>query len=201
MQLLDTSYDLDKPIELNETAYYPIWYEGDRVAASRVEAWEFIIGGGAGFNHLNGLFSTINPAAKETGNEPVLQALQNLNHFMGTFDFTRMSRNPGFIQGHTADGTFVRGISEPGKQYAVYMHHSKNLYVKYVVLPGDYQDDLQLDIPSGVYQADWTDPATGNPIGRIQFSHPGGSLQITTPHYSVDLALRIVTSDNPVGVS
>jgi hypothetical protein len=32
--------------------YYPIWYAGDKVAASRVEAWEFVVGGGAGFNHL-----------------------------------------------------------------------------------------------------------------------------------------------------
>jgi hypothetical protein len=42
---------LHKPIELNETFYYPGWYKGDKVAASRVEAWEFMVGGGAGFNH------------------------------------------------------------------------------------------------------------------------------------------------------
>ena len=49
MRLLDSVYDRNKPIELNETSYYPIWYEeGDRVSAVRVEAWEFVVGGGAG---------------------------------------------------------------------------------------------------------------------------------------------------------
>lgn len=155
MQLLDASYDLDKPIELNETAYYPIWYEGDRIAASRVEAWEFIIGGGAGFNHLNGLFSTINPSAKDCGNEPVLQSLQVLMHFMKGFDFIRMSRKPAFILGNPAEGTYVRGISEPGKQYAVYIHHSKNQNVKYIVQPGNYMDMLHIDLPSGSYRVEW----------------------------------------------
>jgi len=194
MQLLDTNYGYEKPIELNETAYYPIWYEGDRLGASRVEAWEFIIGGGAGFNHLNGLFSTINSAGKDSSNEPVLQALQNLTNFMHRFDFIRMHCEPLFIEGNLPEGVFVRGTCEPGKQYAVYIHHSKNLNVKYVVQPGDYQDNLILNMPSGSYQVEWIDPATGSTIRQERFQHPGGSRTITTPHYSIDIALRIVTS-------
>ncbi|MBN1582342.1 MAG: hypothetical protein JXA89_16670 [Anaerolineae bacterium] len=61
MQLLETEYGHDKPIELNETAFYPVWYTGDREAASRVEAWEFVVGGGAAYNHLNGMFTVDNP--------------------------------------------------------------------------------------------------------------------------------------------
>lgn len=191
MQLLDASYDLDKPIELNETAYYPIWYEGDRIAASRVEAWEFIIGGGAGFNHLNGLFSTINPSAKDCGNEPVLQSLQVLMHFMKGFDFIRMSRKPAFILGNPAEGTYVRGISEPGKQYAVYIHHSKNQNVKYIVQPGNYMDMLHIDLPSGSYRVEWIDSTTGNILKREQIKHTGDMRIFTSPNYSIDIALRI----------
>lgn len=202
MQLLDASYKLDKPIELNETAYYPIWYEGDRLAASRVEAWEFIVGGGAGFNHLNGLFSNINHSAKDTGNEPVLEALQNLKCFMAEFNFTQMGKYPQFIQEYPRnETTFVRGICEPGQQYALYLHHSKNLNVKYVAVPGDYIDELVLDIPAGTYRATWIDPAAGEPVGSIDFSHPGGSLRISTPRYTVDIALRIISTNKPMDIS
>ena len=191
MQLLDAGYGHNKPLELNETAYYPIWYEGDRIGAARVEAWEFIIGGGAGFNHLNGLFSTINPAAKDCGNEPVLQALQNLNTFIHRFDFIRMNRYPPFVIGTPPEGAFVRGIHEHGRQYALYIHHSKNMNVKYVVQPGEYQDTLLLNLPAGSYQADWIDPATGGVIWKRSLHSPGGSQTFTTPRFSIDIALGI----------
>src|SRR5271157_989517 len=61
MLALDAKYSLNKPIELNEPFYYPAWYKGDKVAASRVEAWEFMVGGGGSFNHLNGQFTVANP--------------------------------------------------------------------------------------------------------------------------------------------
>jgi hypothetical protein len=44
MKGLDLEYGHNKPIEFNETAWYPVWYSGDAVADSRVEAWEFIVG-------------------------------------------------------------------------------------------------------------------------------------------------------------
>ena len=79
MKGLDFKYKDNKPIELNETSYYPLWYKGDKVADSRVEAWEFVVGGGAGFNHLNGLFTAENPAGKSPENERLLRALQSLH--------------------------------------------------------------------------------------------------------------------------
>ena len=48
LQGLDREYWHNKPIEQNETNYYPL-YAGDAVADSRVEAWEFMVGGGAAF--------------------------------------------------------------------------------------------------------------------------------------------------------
>jgi hypothetical protein len=192
IQLLDANYGYDKPIELNETAYYPIWYEGDRVAAARVEAWEFILGGGAGFNHLNGLFSTFNPAGAGSGNEPVLRALENLLAFMHTLDFLRMRRDCDLIAGTVPEGTWARGISEPGRQYALYIHHSCCPDgVKYVVQPGEYQHLLELNLLHGSYRAEWVDPATGNILHTESIRHAGGIRTFTTPRYSVDVALRL----------
>ena len=159
VQLLDALYEHEKPIEVNETAYYPIWYEGDKLAASRVEAWEFILGGGAGFNQLNGLFSTFNPSGAGTGNEAILQALKNLLVFMGKFDFIRMRRDTKLLANQLSAGTdgkehrLARAISEPGRQYALYLHHSRpSDGVKYIVQPGNYQETLELNIAPGNYR-------------------------------------------------
>ncbi len=192
LQLLDALYGHEKPIELNETAYYPIWYEGDRPGAARVEAWEFILGGGAGFNHLNGLFSTFNPSGAGTGNEPVLQALQNLLTFMGRFDFVRMRRETGLLAGGAPPGALARAISEPGRQYALYLHHSRCPDgVKYIVQPGEYQESLGLNLPAGSYSAEWVDPASGAALAEVNFQHAGGVYPLRTPLYTVDVALRV----------
>ena len=78
MQALNYLYGRNKPIEFNETAYYPFWYKGDKVGASRAEAWEFMVGGGASFNHLNSRFTAADPAGKTPDNEQILSALRNL---------------------------------------------------------------------------------------------------------------------------
>lgn len=49
---------------MNETPYYPFQYsEGDPILDSRVEAWEFIVGGGASFNHLISRYTVDDPAS------------------------------------------------------------------------------------------------------------------------------------------
>lgn len=193
MQLLDTVYNLDKPIEINETDYYPIWYKEDIVSDSRVEAWEFIVGGGAGFNQLNGLFSTFNPAAHGTEIDTILNALQILKNFMYSFNFLKMRRDPSLIVGQVPAGTFARGMSEPGKQYTLYIHHSKlnQSHSAYIVQPGKYQHSLELNIAAGNYQVEWIEPATGRHLRIDDMAHKGGRCAISTPPYTIDLALRL----------
>jgi hypothetical protein len=195
MQLLDAEYGYEKPIELNETAFYPIWYEGDREAASRVEAWEFVVGGGASFNHLNGLFSTSNPSAKDTQNPTILGQLQNLSRFILSVAFLNMRRDPALTRTAASEGLFVRGMSEAGRQYVLYLHHSRNDKVKYIVLPGNYQDELIFDLPEGSYRLEWIDPATLDVVRKDVLQHFGGSLTLVTPPYSVDLALRMLLNE------
>jgi hypothetical protein len=126
MKGLDFLYGRNKPIELNETGYYPFWYKGDKVGASRVEAWEFMVGGGAGFNHLNGVFTVENPGGKTPDNAQVLGALKNLKQFLQSFDFLKMHPDKSYlVRGLPAD-SYCRGMSEPGQQYALYHHHSQS---------------------------------------------------------------------------
>jgi len=192
MKGLNYKYKDNKPIELNETCYYPIWYEGDKVADSRVEAWEFIVGGGAGFNQLNGLFTAENPTGKSPDNDRMLRALESLRQFMYGVDFIRMAPDKGFLVSGATTPEYHRAISEPGKQYALYIHHSsEKIGGAYTVVPGEYREDLVIDLPAGHYRADWVDPATGSVLGSVDIGHEGGHRTLTTPTYKVDIALRV----------
>ena len=189
---LDYLYGNNKVVEENETNYYPIWYQGDKIGDSRVEAWEFIVGGGGSFNQLSGLYTAENPGGKGPENERLLTALKSLKDFIYSFDFLRMHPDRGFIVSGVPAGAYCRGISQPGKQYALYLHHSTGgKGSAYTVTPGEYGEKLVLDLPPGHYRADWIDPATGSIRKSEDVAHQGGHRSFTTPRHTIDIALRI----------
>jgi hypothetical protein len=192
MQALDLKYGHNKPIEFNETAWYPWGYQGDKIADSRVEAWEFIVGGGASFNQLNGLYTPKDSAGKTPENARICRALQSLKEFIYSFDFLKMCPDKSFVVGGIPAGTYCRGISQSGQQYALYLHHSTGGKGSvYTVTPGNYIEKLVLNLPAGSYKVDWVDPSTGSVVGTMHLTHPGGQTDFTTPEHSVDIALRI----------
>ena len=154
----------------------------------------FIAGGGGSFNQLNGLYTARDPGARANGeNAQLLTALRGLHNFMYSFEFLKMRPDKSFVQGGIPLGTYARGMSEPGKQYAYYHHHSafgRNT-ASYKVTPGKYHEDLTLHLPSGDYIADWINTADGAVIDSSAFSHAGGNRSMTTPEHAVDIALRI----------
>jgi hypothetical protein len=198
MKGLDLLYKLSKPIEFNETSYYPSNYRGDKVADSRVEAWEFMVGGGASFNQLNGLYTADDPAGNTPDNAQICRALRNLKDFIYSFDFIQMRPDKSVIKSGIPSGANCRVISQPGQQYAVYLHHSKDgtgtpwpAGDAYTVVPGNYVGKLVLDLPAGTYKVDWVDPATGSVVRAETLTHKGGKQRLITPRHMVDIALRI----------
>jgi hypothetical protein len=194
MMGLDCEYAHNKPIEMNETSYYPFQYKvGNPILASRVEAWEFMVGGGGSFNHLNSRFTAENPAGDTPDNAQILSALRNLKNFISSFEFIKMNPEHNFVLGGVPAGAYCRGISQPGVQYALYHHHShldaRREY--YTATPGNYAETLELEIPPGTYRADWVDPASGSTINSETFTHRGGKKELRTPQHTVDIALRI----------
>jgi hypothetical protein len=196
MKALDELYGRNKPIDLNETGYYPLasWYQGDKAADVRVEAWEFMAGGGSSFNNLNGVFTVRDPAGKAPANLPVLKTMHAVKQFIESFDFMKMRPDRAFVVGAMPAGIHYRGMSEPGKQYCLYHHHSKLKSYVYEALPGTYQERLTLELPAGPYRAEWVDPADGSVLAAESFTHTGGRRLIVTPKHTVDVALRIKRS-------
>jgi len=193
IEALESEYAHNKPIELNETAYYPVWYHGDKIAGSRVEAWEFILGGGAAYNHLNGLFTVENPTGACEDGHRMMAALTNLKRFMEGFAFDRMHRDAGFVRGGIPAGALATGICEPGRQYALYLHHSvlKPGALAYEVIPGDYSAAPELELPEGIYAAQWVQPERGLTLHAESFDHAGGTVRLQSPRYALDIALGI----------
>jgi hypothetical protein len=194
MKGLDNEYGHNKVIELNETDYYPVWYgeNNDKIASSRVEAWEFIVGGGAGFNQLNGLYTVDNPSGRTEDNKLICTSLSALKDFMHSFNFINMHPDRSFIIHGLPEGTFYRSMCEQGKQYALYIHHSirrEDSY--YIINTGNYSEDLVLVLPEGHYLAEWINPADGKIIKTDAIKAPGGNIALPTPVYTVDIALRI----------
>jgi hypothetical protein len=191
---LDYEYGHNKVIELNETDYYPVWYgeDNDKISASRVEAWEFIVGGGGGFNHLNGLYTVNNPAGKTADNNLICSSLSKLKEFMYSFDFIKMKPDRNFVIHGIPEGTFYRCMSEPGAQYAMYIHHSiRKGDSYYFINPGKYSENIVLSLPEGNYQAEWINPADGRVLASEKIKANGGEYTLITPHYTIDIALKV----------
>jgi hypothetical protein len=191
LQGLDREYRHNKPIEQNESNYYPL-YQGDKIGASRVEAWEFMVGGGAGFNQLNGLFTPDDPAGNTPDNAKLLSALRSLKTFLESFSFDNMVPDRGFVVSGFDRTTHYRGLSQYGKQYALYIHHSEGGDGHaYTVTPGQYHENLVLNLPPGNYKAEWIDPASSSILATEEFKQTGALHAIDTPDYAIDIALRI----------
>jgi hypothetical protein len=150
-----------------------------------------MVGGGSSFNNLNGMYSVQDPAGTAAANEPVLKTMQCLKQFVESFDFMKMQPDRSFVKSGLPAAVYYRGMSERGKQYALYHHHCVRKPYVYQAQPGAYRERLTLDLPGGTYQADWVDPSTGVILEQEKFTHAGGQRVMSTPQHKLDVALRI----------
>ena len=190
-------YADNKPIVLVETAYFPLWYKGDanqQVHEARVEEWEFMMGGGAGHITLDANYTRDNPTARGTLTQQALAPQKKLlREFLQSFDFSRMTRNTSFSVAQAESNLHICSIAEPGKQYAVYMHHSLLDGGAYIVVPGSQEEEIALyDVPEGKYIVEWIHPESGAVV-RADRIHQveAGNLKLVSPSYAIDIALRM----------
>jgi len=180
------NYHLNLPLGDNETGFRGI--EGD---IYRIEAWRFILAGGALFNHLDYSFTTDNEDGTYVvqkgepggGSRELREQFKILAGFMKSLNFINMKPvGSDGVKAITA-GTSVEGLAEDGIVWAFY------LSVKDTVATSSI---LEVNLPAGSYNLTWTDTKAGSEMPESNSGHNGGWLQIKSPEYLNDIAVKII---------
>jgi hypothetical protein len=190
----EKDYGARKPIVNVESDYYGHGlvkpYTVDDV---RGEGWWFLIGGGAGTISLNGEYHRGQETGGPDTRERIVPQRKALKDFVESFEVRSMERFDG-VAGVPA-GAFASALAEPGRQYALYLFHAKGdgqWGAHFVATPGSYRDTVTLKaIPAGSYRIEWIDPVSGRVSASETVRWGGGDLALTTPSYSIDVALRM----------
>jgi len=174
------NYHLNRAIGDDETGF-----AGDeRVRPYRLEAWDFIIAGGAVFSNLDYSFTIGHEAGDAPINAPggggpeLRKQLQILKEFIHDFDFLRMRPDNSVVKSALPKDVTVRVLCEPGQAYAVYVN-------------GSNLRKLSLNLPAGQYGAEWVNTKTGRVENALPIKHDGGPRTLQVPAYTDDIALRI----------
>jgi hypothetical protein len=191
---LDKDYAARKPIVNVESDYFGHGLvKPYTVEDVRVEGWWFLVGGGAGTISLNGEYHRGQETGGPDTRERILPQRRVLKDFLLSFDLASMERFGGV--GAVPAGAFASAIAQPGRQYALYLFHAKDdgqWGAHFVATPGSYRDTFALRaVPAGSYRLEWVDPVSGVVRASETVRWAGGDLALTTPPYSLDVALRM----------
>jgi hypothetical protein len=181
------NYALGKAIADDETGFRGV---SDR--PYRIEAWDFLVAGGAIFDHLDYSFTVehedgTNRVVDPTpgGGGPGFRTqLGVMKRFIEGFDFVKLAPDGRVIARAAPEKTSARALSEPGKAYAIYIH-------------GGTRTELTLDLPDGRYTAEWLNPSTGKVERSQEIQARGGRTVVESPRYEEDIALRIRREGSP----
>ena len=177
------NYGLNKVIGDNETGF-----KGTNDTPYRIEAWEFIVAGGALFNHLDYSFvaghedgTFVYPAKQPGGGNPAFRRqMRILRDFINGFEFVKMKPDNTVIQGSVPKGTWRGALAEPGRAYAIYLR------------AGAENRALDVALPAGTYRAEWISPVSGQVLRADDFKHDGGTKSLAAPEPAGEIALKIV---------
>ena len=181
------NYHLKKVIGDNETGFV-----GTNNFPYRREGWEFILAGGGLYNNLDYSFTVGHedgtfayPEKQPGGGNPGFRReMRVLKDFIHGFEFVRMRPETNLVRG-LSEGLSARVLAETGKAYAVYISQEPKRIEK-------MSTSLQLELPTGRYRLGWLDTRSGRISGAERLQHPGGTLRLTSPEFSEDIALKIV---------
>lgn len=192
---LQMNYQNNKPLVNVESNYFGCGltknpYTADAV---RLEGWWFMLGGGAGCINLNGEFYR----GQETGGvitrTQIVPQRKVLKDFMDSYDLNGLTRFTNF-SGIPSDA-ICNALAETGKQYGFYLFHAtyeSEWGSNFIEKTGNYSDTLTINaMPAGNYKIEWIEPASGKVIRTENLNWTGGNLELKTPVYLLDIALRI----------
>ena len=175
------NYHHNKVIGDNETGF-----EGNADSTYRREGWSFILNGGALFNNLDYSFTTEHedgifqyPPTQPGGGSAALRGqLRSLKEFMTGFDFLKMKPDSTVV---TLANRRPYVLAEEGKQYAIYIF-------------GKGPHTFEIAAPAGSYTVEYLNPLTGI-FEDKQKVVSNGKLELTSPEYTEDVAVKVLTEE------
>jgi cellulase (glycosyl hydrolase family 5) len=155
----------------------------------RSEGWEFMLAGGAVFDHLDFSFTVAQPGGTHKlidepgGGSPALRSqLKVLKDFFGSIDFLKMKSDTNVVLavGGASSSIKIQALAELGVAYAIYFN-------------GRGPCEATMELPAATYRAEWVNPLTGAVDGET-LDHSGGQKKLRSPSFVEDIALRIKRS-------
>ena len=176
--VVEQNYAWNRVISFDESGF-----AGTEDVTYRKQAWNFIIAGGGLFNNLDYSFAAGEEDGKAVNKAPgggstnLRKQLATLSGFINSFDLVKMKADYEVII--QSPGVFARALSEPGKQYAIYIHNGSKC-------------NLILNLPAGKYSVEWVSTKADGSKVTEKIDHRGGRILIQSPDYIEDIALKIV---------
>ncbi len=179
------NYHLNMPLGDNETGFRGI--EG---TIYRIEAWRFLMAGGALFNHLDYSFTTENEDGSYVvqkgepggGSKELREQFRILAGFMKSLDFVNMKPIDKDAVRSLSENTSIEGLVEGGRKWALYLSVKDTASISSV---------FEINLPAGSYSLTWTDTKTGSETSETRNDPNGGWFQIKSPEYLRDIAVKI----------
>jgi len=189
-----TNYALNKVIGENETGF-----RGRADVLYRTEGWDFLLAGGGLYNNLDYSFTTRRPhgtfrdyRSPGGGSVELRRQLGVLKGFLYGFNFVRMKPDNSVIRQVSPQLT-ASALAESGQAYAIYLHVPLAKEPKDLQDPGEeIEARLTLALPAGHYTAEWVNPKSGNMERRDTIAPRDGTLQLVSPRFENDIALRVL---------
>jgi hypothetical protein len=192
------NWKLGRAIGNNETGF-----DGHADATYRIQGWDFLMAGGALYNNLDYSFTVghedgsavVSGTTPGGGSATLRRQLRYLREFFDRIPFWRMQpAAEDTLRG--PQGASIRALVEPGKTYAVYVHHGRvveGAQPRYQVDSSRRSRRVSLMLPAGSYSAVWLDTKTGAEMGASIFTvdKQGGWFPLDSPPYAEDVALLV----------
>lgn len=184
-QCVPLNYHLNKVIGCNETGF-----NGSEEEYYRVEAWQFMLSGGALYNNLDISFyagggeeclKIIDGTKNFCGGTIFRKQIKILKDFIEKFDFIRMSPANDIIETQDED-IEIYVLAEKGKQYGIH-----------IFCKGKKQcESIGLKIPNGKYLVEYINVIKGEIIKSEQVIVINNKLNLKLPFFNRDIAVKIV---------
>jgi hypothetical protein len=191
------NYDLVRAIGNNETGF-----DGTADATYRIQGWDFLMAGGGLYNNLDYSFVVGHergdyeypPTTPGGGSKALRAQLGVLHDFFDAMPFLRMAPAHDLIRGGVPEGASARALRGAHGSYAVYVHYGrpgKGAKPQYRVDASEHRTVLELAVPAGTYEVEWTHPKTGAKVKSANAQPVGDVLKLDSPPYTEDIVVRI----------